>query len=143
MQGVQELIDEFCPEELAPQMFEEKDNKVRDDLKGKVLAYYDFITLTKVYEEKGLGKLKEYLERFDCYAQNLNLYINLYDDRAEAVIASKIKALGTLKTNILAYIDLQPKEKLDGTTNEAPAGENKDDETKEAKPTEGEVPEGK
>lgn len=108
MDKIKEIIDIFSPEVIAPAMLDEQSAEQRDIMKGKLLAHADLITITKVYEDKGLGEMKSYLERFDPYAENLNLYINIYDPRAEAVLGSKIKALEMLKTNVLAYIETQP-----------------------------------
>lgn len=141
MEDLKELISCFSTEEIGPKMLDEKSPEVRDEYKGKLLAHNDMLTVLKVYEEKDLGKMKEYLDRMDPYAENLNLYINVYEPRAEAVIASKIKALQLLKTNLLAYIEMQPakKDEPKGISGDA-TGKNKTKKTEEEKGAESEVP---
>lgn len=147
MEEVKKIIDQFSPSVIAPLLLEEQDADLRDEMKGKLLAYNDLISITKVYEAKGLGKLKGYLERFDPYAENLNLYVNLYDSRAERVIASKIKGLFTLKDKILEYLADTPIESNEDTdTPGVPGpdtGEAPKEEAPSAKPLQGEVSDGR
>jgi len=141
MQEVKKIIDEFSIEKLAPVVLREKNEEKRDELKGQLLAYNDFNSIYKVYEGKdnALGKLKDYMERFDPYAENLNLFINLYEKKAETVIASKIETLFVIKNKILEYLKDIPVETNDnkGTTD----GEDTPKEAKEPESVESEVPE--
>lgn len=137
MEPLKDIISIYSTEELGPKILEEKSAETRDHLKGQMLAFNDFQSILKVYEDKGLGKMKEYIERFDPYAENLNLLINVYEPRAEAVISSKIKALILLKSNVLAYIEMQPAEINDNTT--TPDGEDKVEEVTGAEAVESEI----
>jgi uncharacterized protein YozE (UPF0346 family) len=138
MDEIKKIIAKYSPEVVAPAMLEESNPILRDSMKGKLLANADFATLTKVYEDKGAGKLKEYLERFDPYAENLNMFVNLYDERAEAVVASKIKALFELKSKILEYLKDVPVETNDNKG--TPDGENKAQEAEKPETSKGQIP---
>lgn len=105
MDDLKELISCYSREELGPKLLAEKDVEKKDEMKGQLLAFSDFETILKSFEGKDLVKLRNYLELFDSYDENLNLFVNLAEERAERVVGSKILALGVLKSNLMEYLN--------------------------------------